>query len=550
MPGELIAWLRGVGGGLAERMTVWGLAASLVITAAAGAQKPKAVTYVDLEQDPTGRNWMLSRSGITVYDGRGFRTFAIFSKVPNTMLAVLAAGADGRMRTAPRATSGTNVIARPLWRRAWFYALTVTAVALAVVLGYHYLTRAIRRHNRELQAVNAELEEHIEQRRQATAALSASEEQYRSVVSVLAEGITVYDVDGRPVAHNASAERILGLTADQIAGRSLLDPRWQTLREDHSPFLVDEWPAMITLQEGRPLQGVVMGVCKPDGELSWISINTQPIFRGGERPDAVVASITDITQRKLAIAERERLIADLETKNKELERFTYTVSHDLKSPLVTIKGLLGLLARDAAVGDTERMNRDLERISGAAGTMGRLLDELLELSRVGRVVNPPEVVSLSELAGEAVDLAAGQIAERGAKVEIAADLPVIRGDRVRLLEVLQNLIENAVKFMGDQTVPRIEIGARRDADGESAQAVVYVRDNGIGIEARYHERIFGLFDRLDQGVEGTGVGLTLAQRIVEIHGGRIWVESTGAGQGATFCFTLPTAAEGESGALP
>ena len=120
-------------------------------------------------------------------------------------------------------------------------------------------------------------------------------------------------------------------------------------------------------------------------------------------------------------------------------------------------------------------------------------------------------------------------------MDIQAGLPTVCGDRVRILEVIQNLLDNAAKFMGDQPNPRIEIGAR----GEGDDAVFFVRDNGLGIDPRHHERIFGLFDKLDSAGEGTGVGLALVKRIVELHGGRIWVESEGAGKGAVFCFTLP-----------
>ncbi len=237
---------------------------------------------------------------------------------------------------------------------------------------------------------------------------------------------------------------------------------------------------------------------------------------------------------KQEIAEHRLAKEELETKNAELERFTYTVSHDLKSPLVTIKGFLGMLEKDALAGNRDRMRSDVERIRNAAGTMNRLLDELLELSRVGRQVNPPEEVSLDELAREAVELLAGDIDERGVEVVIAPNLPTVAGDRVRLLEVVQNLVVNAVKFMGEQTSPRIEIGVRQDGHRD----VIFVSDNGIGVDPRYREKIFGLFERLDAQVDGTGVGLALVKRIVELHEGQIWVESAGKGQGSTFCFTL------------
>jgi PAS domain S-box-containing protein len=234
---------------------------------------------------------------------------------------------------------------------------------------------------------------------------------------------------------------------------------------------------------------------------------------------------------------REALIQELETKNAELERFTYTVSHDLKSPLITIRGFLGFLDRDAREGNLERFAADMQRIVDATNKMQRLLDELLELSRIGRLINPPEIVPFAALAQEAADLAAGRIAERGVMLTIAPTFPSIYGDRTRLLEVLQNLIDNAVKFMGNQPHPHIEIGIRTDPPN---QPVFFVRDNGIGIDPLYRDKVFGLFDKLDAQSEGTGVGLALVKRIVEVHGGRIWVESEGAGSGTTFCFTLTT----------
>ena len=256
--------------------------------------------------------------------------------------------------------------------------------------------------------------------------------------------------------------------------------------------------------------------------------------------------------RRHAAELRETLIAELKAKNDELERFTYTVSHDLKAPLVTIRGFLGFLRQDAAAvaSDPEaagRLDHDVARIDAAAQKMGALLEDLLALSRVGRQSGRLREVAFGEIAREAGELVAGAIAERGVEVEIAPDLPAVRGDRSRLVELLQNLMENAVRYMGDQPAPRLDVGIK----DQGPPPVFFVRDNGIGIEPRYHDKIFGLFERLDpQATEGTGVGLALVRRIVEIHRGRIWVESDGAGQGSTFCFTLPGApppAEGPIG---
>ncbi|MFQ5686427.1 MAG: ATP-binding protein [Candidatus Scalindua sp.] len=226
--------------------------------------------------------------------------------------------------------------------------------------------------------------------------------------------------------------------------------------------------------------------------------------------------------------------AELEAKNAELERYAYTVSHDLKSPLITIRGFLSLLEKDAIKGDTERIKKDVSRIHNAAEKMNQLLNDLLELSKVGRIIGTKEDVPLNDLVNEAVSLVRGQIKELGVQLEISPDLPVVYVDRRRLVEVLQNLIDNAAKHMGKQPEPRIGIGTRQ----ENGEDVYYVRDNGIGIESRYHENVFGLFNKLDHESEGTGIGLAIVRRIVEVHGGRIWVESEGKGKGSTFCFTI------------
>ncbi len=234
------------------------------------------------------------------------------------------------------------------------------------------------------------------------------------------------------------------------------------------------------------------------------------------------------------IAERDRKIADLEARNAELERYAYTVSHDLKTPLVTIKGFISFLYRDVRAGDHERVKHDLGRISYAADRMQRLLDDLLELARVGRVGNKPRQIPLAEVLDEALEQVADAIEEREAEILIAPALPEVYGDRSLIVDVFAQLLDNAVKHAGEQPAPCIEIGTRRG----SREPVLFVRDNGPGIHPQYHDKVFGLFERLEpEASEGTGIGLTLVKRIIEFHGGKIWVESSG--RGSTMCFTLP-----------
>ena len=252
----------------------------------------------------------------------------------------------------------------------------------------------------------------------------------------------------------------------------------------------------------------------------------------------VNAGLFEQLQRELI--ERKNLIAELENKNAELERFTYTVSHDLKSPLFTIRGFLGYLEQDFLSGNLSRAKADMQRITEATEKMQDLLNDLLELSRIGRLKNAQVKTPLEELAREAVELVQGRIMARNIATRIAANLPVVFGDRPRLVEVLQNLIDNAAKFMGSQREPCIEIG--QNGEAEDGMPIFYVRDNGIGIAPEHFERVFGLFNKLDARSDGTGIGLALVKRIIEVHGGRIWIESE-VGRGTTFYFTLPTASK-------
>ncbi len=245
-----------------------------------------------------------------------------------------------------------------------------------------------------------------------------------------------------------------------------------------------------------------------------------------------IGNLEQIRQQEL-----KRINQQLEQQIAEMERFTYTISHDLKSPVVTIKGFLGMLKKDIQENRRERIDGDVKRISDAAEKMGTLLSELLELTRIGRIVNPPGEINLVNLTQEAVEILESRIRSRDIKINISPDLPILRGDRIRLREVLENLIDNAAKYMGDQPAPVIEIGTQF----EKNERVVFVKDNGIGIDPKYHDNVFGLFNKLDAQTEGAGIGLTLIKRIIEVHGGRIWVESEGLEKGSTFCFTIPSA---------
>jgi len=242
----------------------------------------------------------------------------------------------------------------------------------------------------------------------------------------------------------------------------------------------------------------------------------------------------EIAERRRVEEEREHLVEKLKTKNKELERFAYSISHDLKTPMITIRGFLRQLEKDLARGESEHVQDAMHRIAGATQKMQAMLEDVLQLSRIGHVINPPEDVTLGTLATEAVTAFEVQINKAGVRLDVHEDMPTVHADRSRLLLLYQNLIGNALNFMGEQKKPHIEIGSEAREEG----TVFFVRDNGIGIDMRFHEKIFNLFDKLNPKSRGTGVGLALCKRIVEAHGGSIWVESDGSGKGSTLCFTL------------
>jgi len=421
----------------------------------------------------------------------------------------------------------------PWWQMWWFRLSMLVGVALLLWGAYQVQIRSIRARNRALWAEITERKE-VEERLEAFFSQSLDGCFFMMLDEPIAWNETVDKEhlldyvfahqritqinDAMLAQYGATRETFLGRTPAQLFAYDIPHGRalWTTF--------LDTGRVHLETQERHT-----------DGTPMWIEGEYVCLYDEQGRIKGHFGIQREITDRKHAEEEREQLIAQLEATNTELERFTYTVSHDLKSPIVTIKGFLGLLEQDVAAGDTQRMNQDIEHIHTAADKMYRLLAELLELSRIGRLINPPEAVSLTELVREAVALVAGQIIARGVEVDIAPEMPSVLGDRLRLLEVYQNLIDNAVKFMGKQPAPRLEIGTRQN----DAEVICFVRDNGIGIEPLYHEKVFGLFERLEADGESTGIGLALVKRIVEVHGGRIWIESEGKGKGTTFFFTLP-----------
>jgi PAS domain S-box-containing protein len=389
----------------------------------------------------------------------------------------------------------------------------------------------------ELDLVVNELNQMHKNLQKSFTTLKQSETKYRELYDTMAQGVIYRDENGLITSANNAAQEILGLSLEQMQKQSDLNMTWRTIDEHGESIADDDFPAITTLRTGKGVNNLVMGFLHPvEKQYRWAMVSSKPASAGdGDKGSLAFSTFTDITDRKKADQEREQLIQELEIKNRELERFVYTISHELKTPLVTIAGFSGILSSDIEEADKDKLISHLRHITNAVDTMSVLLDELLELSRVGRIINTPETVSMRELIQEVAKMVERQAAKRDVIIEISPDMPDVFGDKIRLREVLQNLAENAIKFSADRPDARVKVGWRDDGQ----DPVFYVEDNGRGIDPAYHDKIFGLFERLDLHIEGTGVGLALVQRIMEEHGGKIWVESEGAGAGSTFCFTVP-----------
>jgi PAS domain S-box-containing protein len=367
------------------------------------------------------------------------------------------------------------------------------------------------------------------ERKQLEETLKDSEIQYRRLFETAKDGILILDVEtGNVVDVNPFMVEMLGFSRDEFLGKKIWELGFFNdilANRDNFEELKEQ---QYIRYEDLPLETAAGQKIEVEFVSNVYEIGTQKVIQ---------CNIRDITIRRRMEIERGKYIKELAEKNTELERFTYTVSHDLKSPLVTIKTFLGYLEQDITTADKERVEKDMLFMNGAADKMGNLLSELLEMSRVGRIVNLPVEVTFNELAQETLTLVAGAVAEKRIQIKVSNDPVTLYGDRSRLIEIWQNLVENAVKFMPNQTSPQIDIGIEHQGN----ETIFFVRDNGLGIEPQYQSKLFNLFEKINPKTEGTGMGLAIAKRIVELYRGKIWVESKGLRDGSCFRFTLPGA---------
>ncbi len=237
-------------------------------------------------------------------------------------------------------------------------------------------------------------------------------------------------------------------------------------------------------------------------------------------------------QRNIALEESRK---ELGRSNEELEQFVYTVSHDLKSPIVTSMGFISIIRKLADQGKYEQAVAKLDRVAGANERMSQLIRDLLELSRVGRMDMAKRLLDLNELLSNFAESQSIRLQSAGLSLLIASDLPVIYANESRVLQVFENILSNALKYACNEAGGRLEIHATEDEDWW----YIFCQDNGPGIPSEYHQKVFGLFYRLDANTEGTGVGLAVVKKIMKFHGGDIQVEPQIEGEGAVFRLTFP-----------
>ncbi|SKA93817.1 PAS domain S-box-containing protein [Paucidesulfovibrio gracilis DSM 16080] len=370
----------------------------------------------------------------------------------------------------------------------------------------------------------------VTHRREMEEDLRRSEETLREILENMMDGYYRADLSGRLVMSNRRMYELLGYEKfSEVEGKDVASTFYY--RPEDRRALLEQ-----LMQQGV-LQSFSSLLRHKNGQAVPVETSSRLVLDGKGQPIAVEGVVRDVSERRRHERELQRLVERLEAKNDELERFTYTVSHDLKSPIITIKGFLGLLERDLELGDPDRVAADLARINNATDRMEKLLRELLELSRVGRMDNPLVRVSLGEVAEEAKELSQGQLEEGQGTVEGLDSLPEILCDRPRMVQVFLNLFSNAAKFRRVDAPLRIVVSS--EVRPQQDELLVRVQDNGRGIKAEYLETVFGLFHQLDSQEQGTGLGLALVRRIVENHGGKIWAESAGEGTGAAFVFVLP-----------
>jgi PAS domain S-box-containing protein len=399
-----------------------------------------------------------------------------------------------------------------------------------------------------LAAKTVELSRQTEELAQSRQELETQTITLRSILDSMAEGLVAADEQGKFIIWNSAAEKIVGLGPETMPTRDWTEHYGLFLPDMVTPFPPEQNPLARAIRgENGTAEMFLRNPSLPQG--AWIEASANPLrdkqgaLRGG------VVAFRDVTQRRIDEREIQKLNNELEQRveertaqlqiaNKELESFSYSVSHDLRAPLRHIGGFSKMLMEEFGGTLEPGAKHYLDRILAGTQTMGVLVDELLNLARVGRHALNRQETRLNPIIADVIAMLEPDTAGRHIDWKIA-DLPVLECDPVLVKQIFQNLLANALKFTRSRAQTVIEIDCKQEANREDGQTVFLIRDNGIGFNMKYVDKLFGVFQRLHrpEDFEGTGIGLATVQRIVQKHGGRVWAEGE-VDQGATFYFTL------------
>jgi PAS domain S-box-containing protein len=376
--------------------------------------------------------------------------------------------------------------------------------------------------------------------REPTEDLSARLLLQSTALAATGNGVIITDRTGAILWVNPAFSVLTGYTLEEVIGAN---PRILKSGKQEAEFYRELWQ---TLLAGRTWRGKFVNRRK-DGRIYINEETITPVRLHGGEITHFVGVMQDVTEREQAEAEIRQLneqleervrwrTSELQTANHELEAFAYSVSHDLRAPLRHINGFLDLLTKTALPALSQEEQHYFRQIADSARQMDRLIDDLLLFSRMGQAILRPERIDLNQLLHEALAQVEPEAKDRKI-LWTKRDLPHVQADCSMLRQVLVNLLSNAIKYTRPRNPAEIEIGA---VQPENDEVIVFVRDNGVGFDMRFADKLFGVFQRLHSSAdfEGTGIGLANVRRIIVRHGGRTWAEGKPNG-GATFFFSLP-----------
>ncbi len=415
------------------------------------------------------------------------------------------------------------------------------------IIGASKIARDVTERNHAAAAMAEQTEELSRQAEELARSRQALETQtltLQSVLDSISEGLVAADLTGKFILWNPAATRIVGLGAADVPPEQWTDHYGTYLPDTVTPFPPEQNPLLRAIRGEACSAEMYIRNAKLETGV-WIEISGNPLKSKDGVAHGGVVAFRDVTQRR-ADEQQIRTLNDslearvvertaaLQTANHELEAFTYSVSHDLRAPLRHISGFSKILLEDFAPSLPAEAQHHLQRIVQGATRMGTLVDELLNLARVGRQSLTIQPTGLSSIVQDVLIMLEPEIAGRNVEWKIA-DLPVLECDPTLVRQVFQNLLHNALKYSRPRSPAMIEIGQTE----KYGLPVIFVKDNGVGFNMKYADKLFGVFQRLHRAeeFEGTGVGLATVQRIVYKHGGRVWAEAE-IDRGATFYFTL------------